>query len=276
MKTKTTLKFFIAALLLSFFVTKTNAQIVYVDIDPDTTIYLPNVPFNVDSANHYEFDINNDLINDFQFTARNFYFGVQQYGNGLTLASLSNQFVSGGCATGGFREDIILNDTINKNLNWSTNKYLKYTSNANPFFCDIPVGDTYFGLMTFENTDTLYSWIRCSATYNSITVKDYSYNTIPNMPILAGQTILGFDTLTQSNQISIYVSNALLTINLNGILNPQGYIRIYNNQGVLVKTNVINGINNEISLSGILSGIYIVQVQTQTETINKQILLQSN
>ncbi|MDD3875661.1 MAG: hypothetical protein PHT69_03515 [Bacteroidales bacterium] len=43
MKTKTTLLIFTAALLISLFAAKTKAQIVYVDIEPDTTIYVPDV-----------------------------------------------------------------------------------------------------------------------------------------------------------------------------------------------------------------------------------------
>ncbi|MDD3875660.1 MAG: T9SS type A sorting domain-containing protein [Bacteroidales bacterium] len=273
MKTKTTLLILTAALLISLFAAKTNAQIVYTDIDPDTTIYVPNVPYYVDAMNNFEFDINNDSIPDFRFIARNYSY-ESTYGIMLSLLKRNNNFVSGGCASGGYREDIFINDTIYNNLNWYWIKHIKTTPNI--FDCELPVGDIYFGLMHVKNSDTLYGWVRCTATNNSITVKDYAYNTIPNMSILAGQTELGIGNFAQSTNINIYENSGYLNVSITYPYQTQGHIRIYNQQGALVKAVSINGQQNTIPLAGLAQGIYIVQVATQTEIVNKQIFLQEN
>ena len=255
-----------------------KSQIIYTDIDPDTTIFVPNVPYNVDSSNYLTLDINSDLVDDFRFTARNFYdnWGSSQFGIGLSFWKLSNGSVSGGCSVGGYREDIFLHDTIDKRLNWHTFNYILFTVSNVGFNCELPVGDAYFGLLFIDDLDTLYGWVRCSATNNSITIKDYAYNTIPQMPILAGQTYMGIDSLTLYNTINIFESNNTLNVNLSGITQPQGYIRIFNNSGVLTKSSLLNGTSNTISLTGITTGIYVVRVETQLGIINKQIYLQSN
>jgi len=274
MKTKTTFKFFIAALLISLSAAKTKAQIVYVDINPDSTIYVPNVPYYVDASNSFEFNLNNDSIGDFRFDARH-YSQQTSYGVILSLLKHNSNLVSGGCTNGGSREDIFFNDTISEKLNWGSSKHIRFDVNG-LWYCGLPIGDIYFGLMLLNANDTLYGWVRCSATDYSITIKDYSYNTIPNSYILAGQTILGTDTLTLYNDINVYESNGVLNINLSNTIQAQGVIRLYNNAGVLIESIVINGTYNSMALTGIISGIYVVQVELPTGTVNKQIYLQGN
>ncbi len=128
MKTKTTLKFFIVAMLLSLHVTKTDAQIVYTDIDPDTTIYLPKVPWNYDSAHHYHLDLNGNDTIDFNITIRHYYYYSlgHNYGERLYIVQETDGLVYGACAPGGVREDISTNDTINSDLSWYSIKYLFY------------------------------------------------------------------------------------------------------------------------------------------------------
>jgi len=282
MKTKTTLKILTAALLISLFAAKTHAQIVYVDIDPDTTIYVPDVAWNIDSAQHYMLDLNNNGIMDFKITAQKYYFyslgpqwGISQHIISYNYNN-SNVNIAGGCATGGFREDINYHDNINSDLSWDYSKYLRFDVKNVDFTCDLPIGDAYFGLMLIENTDTLYGWVRCSATDSSITIKDYAYNTIPNMPILAGQTELGIGNFAPSSNIKIFENNGFLYVNITQPAQAQGYIRIYSQQGALVKADNINGQQNTIHLAGLAQGIYIVQVATQSEIVNKQIFLQGN
>jgi len=277
MKTKTTLKIFIAALLISLFAAKTNAQIVYVDIDPDTTIYVPdvsNLPWHPDTSNRFRFDLNDDSIIDYNFHARRYSSGSSK-GVILSLVCFNNNLVAGGCAAGGNREDIFLNDTISNLLNWDFAKYI-YFNVTNFFYCELPLDDIFFGLMLFVGTDTLYGWARCTATTNSITIKDYAYNTIPNMYILAGQTELGIGNFGQSSNINIFENSGLLYVNITQPAQAQGYIRIYSQQGALIKAVSINGQQNTIPLAGLAQGIYIVQVVTQAEILNKQFFLHGN
>jgi len=125
--------------------------------------------------------------------------------------------------------------------------------------------------MLLSGNDTLYGWVRCSATNYTITIKDYAYNTIPNSYILAGQTILAAETYTLNNNINIYESQGTLYINLSNAIQAQGAIRLYNNTGMLIKSILINGTNNSMLLSGLASGVYIVQLELPSGMVNKQI-----
>ncbi|MEA3449186.1 MAG: hypothetical protein U9Q98_12190, partial [Bacteroidota bacterium] len=50
-----------------------NGQIIYTDIQPDTTIYTPEVH---NSSNSYYFSLNNDTVDDFRFFAKNSWDGI--------------------------------------------------------------------------------------------------------------------------------------------------------------------------------------------------------
>jgi len=278
MKTKTTLKFLIAAMLFSLFAVKIKAQIVYTDIDPDTTIYMPVVPWNIDSSHVYYLDLNGNDTIDMNIIIRNYYqySGGPNFGKSLYILRETDSFVSGGCAIGGSREDISSGDTINEKLNWDEIKYLFHSLNFMSFTCELPDLDTYFGLMIFAVSDTLYGWVRCSATDTSITIKDYAYNSTSNEYILAGQTVSGYDTLTLKNQINIYESNNSLNVDFSNVLFAQGLIKIYNTFGVLLKTASIIGLNNTLNISEISQGIYIIRIETPSAILNKQIYIQGN
>ncbi|MDD3875662.1 MAG: T9SS type A sorting domain-containing protein [Bacteroidales bacterium] len=161
-------------------------------------------------------------------------------------------------------------------MNWGQVRYFLFLLNDFGSTCYLPIGDAYIGLKFIESTDTLYGWVRCTATNNSITVKDFAYNTIPNMPILAGQTELGIGNFAPSSNINIFENSGFLYVNITYPAQAQGYIKIYSQQGALVKADSINGQQNTIPLAGLAQGIYIVQVATQSEIVNKQIFLQKN
>lgn len=276
METKNARKILLIMLLFILASMQAKTQIVYTDINPDTTIFVPNVPYNVDSSNSFIFDLNIDGINDFGFVAKNYFIQYgQPYGQLLDIGSLwSICRVAGGCSDGGIRNDIFFNDSINAEDIWDINQHIRLALSTLGWGCDIPIGDTYFGLKLKVNSDSLYGWVRCSATYNSITIKDYAYNTTPDMYILAGQTSL--NTLNTDNNINIFENNNNLNINLTGFAQPEGTIKMYNNLGILIKSVLINGSHNTISLSGMAAGIYVVQVQTPLGITNNQIFLQGN
>lgn len=258
---------------------KTKAQIVYVDIDPDTTIIMPHGSgepyYYTDTASYFRLDLFEDGSLDFRFSARR-YFYENHVGQILYLNRLTDAYVAGACRSGGFREDIYINDTIDSKLNWDILKYLYISPSAQLFICDAPIGDIYLGLQLIKNQDTVYGWVRCScsALYNTITIKDYAYNTISGMPILAGQTTTGTATMPPDN-ISIYENNGMLIMTFSERDLPHGRFCIFNYLGSLVKTGHIKGNYNSISLAGLSSGVYIIQVETKDKVFNKLMYIQA-
>jgi hypothetical protein len=280
MKTKTNLIIIcLLALLMTNASIETTAQIVYTDI-PDTTVFIPNTS-NSDTANLFYFDLNNDNITDYVF----FIGYVHHYDEGHLISGKSigikhkvvnsSTEISGGCW--GFDTNIInVWDTINNQSSWFIVKYIQFYQTLIPWECTIPVGDIFFGLKLVVNTDTLYGWVRCTATDSSITIKDYAYNSNLNSYILAGQTIVGVDIDSLNTLINIFATNGILTVDFNGYQPAQGNIIILNIAGQIIKGSPINGAHNLISLNTMSSGIYIVRIETPEIVINKKMYLQAN
>jgi hypothetical protein len=278
MKTKTNLMIIcLLTILMGSASIKTTAQIVYTDI-PDTTVYIPNTE-NIDTTNCLYFDLNNDGTEDFRFLATNIYFNNKSLitGKALDISHLinDNNKIAGGCF-GYITYTINTGDTINNKLSWDIVQYLKFKQTLVPWECTVPVGDIFFGLKLVVSTDTLYGWVRCSATDSSITIKDYAYNSNLNSYILAGQTIVGVDIDSLNGLINIFATNGILTVDFNGYQPAQGNIIILNIAGQVIKTSPINGAHNLISLNAMSSGIYIVRIETPEIVINKKMYLQTN
>jgi len=277
MKTKTILKILIMLLFVIAATMQVKTQIVYVDINPDTTIFIPN---EIDSTNSFYLDVNNNSVIDFGFHLSK-YKSNEQVSTAMSVYAYN--YFSGGknkvtmrCEGGTYYPILNFNDTIFRSNYWAGRTNISLFDNMFPFSCNPPIDEFYLGLKFLNNTDTLHGWVRILATNSSITLKDYAYNTIPNMPILAGQTELGIGNFAPSSNINIFENNGFLYINITQPAQAQGYIRIYSQQGALVKADSINGQQNTIPLAGLAQGIYIVQVATQSEIVNKQIFLLGN
>jgi hypothetical protein len=78
-----------------------KAQVVYTDVIPDTTIFMPVMP----SIIYYTFDLDNNGIMDYEFRIRNFdtiVTGQHIYGKTITIATISSlNKVFGGCWASG-------------------------------------------------------------------------------------------------------------------------------------------------------------------------------
>jgi len=272
MKTKTTLKIFIVALLINLFAAKTNAQIVYVDIDPDTTIYVPDT---LGVSKVFEFDLNNDSIIDYAFITRNINNSPQE--RRIWIRNFQNQNKLTGCCSGGNYYPVNENDTINSINDWFISMDVLSIETMLPFTCYPQLLDFFVGLKFIINeNDTLYGWVRCSATNNSITIKDYAYNSIPNLYILAGQTVLDSGLVPLFPEPTVFMSQNHLVVALSQYPLPQGEIRIVNSMGQIMKSLPIQAITNYIPITGIAQGFYIIQIDTPQGGISKKIFLQEN
>jgi len=84
--------------------------------------------------------------------------------------------------------------------------------------------DRYLGLKLIVGANTYYGWARMQVVFGTqptCIIKDYAYNTIPNQPILAGETSCAIPTvgLTQSGSLSFCAGDSVtLTANGTGYL----------------------------------------------------------
>jgi len=252
-----------------------KTQIVYVDIDPDTTIFVPSIG---GTHNIYDFDIDNNNIIDFNISASYFYvYGgpTTVLGREIVFKSLfTENMMTGTCGTWGYYYPVLIDDTISVNSNWfNYNNYIVFNCSGIPMNCEAPVEDFYLGFKFLIGSNFFYAWARVSATYNSITIKDYAYNSIPNMYILAEQKEIDFEYLPA--EVNIFENKSRLIV-VNNTPFLSGNIRIYNTLGRLVKVFNLTDIYNIIPLTGINSGIYIIRVETDDRVVNKKMFIQAH
>ncbi|MBI4649040.1 MAG: hypothetical protein HY738_21240, partial [Bacteroidia bacterium] len=166
--------------LMWFTIPFSVAQIIYTDIEPDTTITIPSI---LDAPSQgFAFDLDLDGNNDFIFGTTYF-----SYGNGnkarqslISRLSGSDNFVSGACLFG----DIFTineSDTINSEIIWYGVMYFEcvYYIYPPPPSCHFYSNNTYICLKLVKGDTAYYGWARIAADANSVTIKDYAWNTVP-------------------------------------------------------------------------------------------------
>ncbi len=209
---------------------QSNAQIVYTSIIPNDTLVCTTLVTKT-----YQLDLNNDSVNDFDFTATyssngtcssgGFPFPMQRPRRKTItgISSLNTSFFFGRVNT----NPVALNygDSINNNYIWETNLDTLYYRNYYFTSCSSLTGagnwnsatDRYLPVKFVNNGDNYYGWIRMNiSTYGAgivrLIFKGYAYNSVANEPFLAGQTtasvlsVIGNKTICGGDSTTLLVA----------------------------------------------------------------------
>ncbi|MBK7572482.1 MAG: T9SS type A sorting domain-containing protein [Bacteroidetes bacterium] len=264
-----------------------NAQIVYTDVTPDQVISATTIP----STEDYNIDLNNDGINDYKISCSRSG-GIcplapssRLYINFISDSALnSNAVVTGTSIT--YPLAMNLNDSISSGLSFSSFGYLRRNTSGGP--CTGTFGvwsysiDRYLGLKLIVGGNTYYGWARMQIDVvtgiPSCTIKDYAYNSIPNQPILAGDTgtvPTGIFENSFSSSINLFPNpaNNHLTIAL-GSNNKKVEVAIADMTGKIIYTTIAYETNRiEVNTSEFAEGIYIVQIGTEKYIETKKFIV---
>lgn len=265
--------FIVTAMMFSV---SANAQIVYRDIAPDLTYTITNS--RIDTFN---LDLNGDHTTDFLIrVARQIYGRPTKEAPITNHVSItpqeSNAFIT---TTLNTVKKLVPGDTISSSQAWhyTTYQYLKEWY-VEPGVFPSPLitntgewdnaVDSYVGFQLINGGQTYYGWVRMDVSVSdssaSMTIKDYAYNTIPNQPILAGQTtVTGIIENSFATSINLFPNPAKdhLTIALGGSNQNVG-VTITNISGKIIYTLTTNETNKiEVNTNEFAEGIYIVQIQ---------------
>lgn len=178
-----------------------QAQILYTDVEPDTTIDLFNAL--------YELDLNNDNINDFELQAISQAYSYYSYvssAQAVNVTPLMSNSVAG-YSYGSYPYALLTGDNIGPNLSFSSysynllNGFFFYSGPYGSYY--FPLGnwptnqDRYLGLKLILNGNTHYGWARISVLGpSSMILRDYAVELTPDAPIMAGDTFsIPFDTI---------------------------------------------------------------------------------
>ena len=265
--------FFIA---LSFVCCTINAQIVYTDINPDTTTTILSVPPPGEAINICPIDFNGDNTKEYDFSWND------NGENGWTIKMnyVTNEINLNGTNTNPwdrrYIEPMTLETAINSSSNWGTSSLDPLIGdNYDPNFQG--AGDRYVGCKFTLGTNTHYGWVRVSFV-NSLTliVKDYAYESTPNTPINAGDKgVASVDDISFDTYFNIYPIpiSTRLTIEIKKEVKIKS-VRIINLSGqITYSTNEI--FLNTINIPESLVGLYFLQIETaENKVLNKKIIIE--
>lgn len=239
-------------LLMSFFNTRSFAQIIYTDI-PDET---PNAtyPLDLNNDNTVDFLIQFGLIDKVMCLPQNNNAYAGEFINGIYLpwALTASSNICDSLAT--------WYDANNPGtMAWGTT--IGYWAGAS---------NNYLALKLMVGTNTYYGWARFDfqPSSTSFTVKDYAYESTPNACIQAGESSLGIAEEGSNDIISIgpnpFSKSTTVKITGNHI---NATLTLYNAYGQLIKEIKILT-EKEISLSRdhLPSGIYFMQLNDDNKS----------
>jgi len=171
--------------------TNANADIIYTNIEPDYTF----------TDNSYIIDLNNDAISDFKIThdGTNKWIFIEKTGNNAQVVGSLQPDPQYGEAY-----FFTQSQTISSNNSWINSSINKVSLGfrSDSIYGDFQgMGDGMIGVSFDISGATHYGWIRINIPIgsDSITVKDFAFNSIPGESIIAGQLPLYADSVTNIN-----------------------------------------------------------------------------
>ena len=250
--------------------TQADAQIIYTDINPDSTTTLAGSYFNL--------DLDNGGIFDFAFNL-----------NAGTSSSYTSQQVAvtpagsngvAGDTVGAYVYPFAFNsgDTIKSTLQFnfgSSQSMASYFGTGYSYGNFLGQTDRFIGLQFYIGTQLHYGWARfdVDATASQFTIKDYAYNSIPNAYILAGEMPVGIAENTLTHTASIYSSDKNIIIQFSTDELVQADIKITNALGQEVYTGSLGNKETAIDLSKEKTGIYFVTISQESIVYTKKVYL---
>ena len=278
--------FIITAMMFS---ASANAQIVYTDVIPDSTMYC-DAPLNPCTKN-YNLDLNNDANNDFILTSQalNFMTGLpfrnSVYVSPLNGNAVIDTLVSSDTVSIPLQLNAVIDSNLSLQQSWQASglnslKDTAYGGSGHGLWNNL--SDYYLGLRLLQSGQTYYGWVRLrvnvTSSYASVIVRDYAYNSIPNQPILAGQTIAtGIMENSSASSINLFPNPATnhFTIAL-GSNNKNVEVTIADITGkIIYSTTTVDTQSIEINTEDFAAGIYVVQIQSADFIAMKKLIVEN-
>ncbi|MBK8845919.1 MAG: T9SS type A sorting domain-containing protein [Bacteroidetes bacterium] len=223
MKNLLSKKFYAFIVTAMMFSASANAQIIYTDVNPDSTITC----LGNSCTKTYNVDLNNDGVNDYSISSIRSgnicQHGGMVYRSQVKVAAFNANAVVAVTNTT-YPRAMNFNNVISSGLSLSTSGFVfsKYWGNCGTGSLNLWPNsvDRYLGLKLIVGANTYYGWARMQVVFGyqpTFIIKDYAYNTIPNQPILAGETSCTTPTvnLTQSGPLS-FCNGDSVTLTANG------------------------------------------------------------
>jgi len=261
-----------------------QGQVIYTDINPDVVLDA--------TGETYTLDFNNDASGEILFYMYNGIISSSVAAYGLYVTSASNSMSvlgaylsynwNGSSTTIGVPTALEANVSVDVNNNFITYGFpgleAFYLSNPGDVLNItewLGKNDKFLGVVfAAANSDYHFGWVRCSMSADGkiFTIKDYAYESIPNVGIVTGSTVsVGLEEVSKA-PISIVQRGAKVLIQLQDNSNG-GTVQVFNTAGQLVYEEAISGNQSRMDLSDKQGGVYSIHVQNGSSSFSKKIIL---
>lgn len=270
-----------------------NAGVVYTNIDPDTTIFNNNGIYQLDIDADADVDFtffNNNISSPGFYTYSSNYYPphfkqeifITPFAGGSVAGSKSNTFSFSDFYY--FPFALISGNFVEPFMMWQNgnDQQLIYQSAIFDWSNVIAEGGNwepettnhFVGIRFNDDQDSLhYGWIRCDITGDGqiLIIKDYAYETTPNKPIIAGDTLMSNIGEVNTINANIYSTANNISIQL-AIINPNTIVQVFDISGKLILTKTLTNLNTKISLNT-GTGLYLVKLKSETYSFEKTVFL---
>lgn len=247
--------FFLAA----FLSVKLNGQIIYTDIDPDSTVSASDS----EVIKSYFIDLDNNGTYEFELRHFNPGGGHESVELHQNLHTNGNQKVL--ILSNGHSKVLSESDTVGYySPQWGLDQYGILNT---PWYGP---GDKYLGFRFKISGNWHYGWARVNMPSDrfSFTIKDYAYNSVPGQSIIAGQATSGTEE-TKYTSVSVY-PNPFCTLTVFQFRSPlnNAELRIFdlNGQKIRIIKN-ISGYAMTFERNGLPAGLYAFQLAKGNELL---------
>lgn len=180
-------------------------------------------------------------------------------------------------------------EVINAELNWQTDltQFLAFKGFHSGILIDSGYSENWYNSIISETIDHYlgirfidesgnnhYGWIRCDVLDKGRTliIKDYAYETEPDHPIVAGDSIHYLDVASPHNlNAEIYSYENIITINLHEFL-ENTEVHIYDLDGKEIYSGELVNQYSQIHLT-VDQGVYFIQLVSGDKKFTKKIEL---
>ena len=249
--------------------TQADAQIIYTDINPDSTTNI--------GGNFYNLDLDNGGVFDYTITLN---IGTAStYTSQQVAISPTGSNGIAGDTVGAYVYPFAFNsgDTIKSTLQFNftaSQSMASYFGSGYSYGNFLGQTDKFIGLQFNIGTNLHYGWARfdVDSTASLFTIKDYAYNSVPDAYILAGEMPVGITENVLTNT-SIYSDNKNIIIKFltNDLL--QADVKITNALGQEIHVASLGEKETSIDMTKEKTGIYFVTISKESIVYTKKVYI---
>ena len=260
---------FLIGLLIA--VNPAYGQIVYTDIDPDTTIVAAD-----DSWGMYSIDMNRDGTDDILLNHHNTLVSSNYQKIEVGIRNNYTEILCDGTA-GHYPLAMLHGQAIQSSSGewYNPTSWMIHLNGNGTEGHWIGVTDTYLAVRVGTGGQWYYGWIRLDIPANagSYTVKDFAYESEANRAIAAGdKTVNGIEDVAVTSEYKIYPNpgNGVFFLKFDGNVHS---LEIYNVLGEIIATaSQERRQSGNIDLSQSPPGIYLVNIHDGVKVTPKKIV----